>query len=542
MPETTSPPAAPPSSAVLRVVLFGMPDAGKSSLLGALAQAATTQEQVLNGRLVDRSQGLLELQRRLYEDRPRETLEEVVPYPVALEPLATAGGPPNPAPRDVVLVDCDGRVANDLLSRRRTLGPGEPDGALAREVLDADTLVLVVDAASSPQAIEHDFAQFGRFLHLLEQNRGRRSEVGGLPVYLVLTKCDLLAKSSDSNIAWMERIEERKRQVDRKFKEFLAGQAEQAPLPFGKIELHLWATAVKRPALADAPAKPREPYGVAELFRQCLDSAVTFRARRSKATRRLGLTLAGVLALAAGMLLLALFFLATRPGNQATALETEVRNFRSAHDRPGDLLKEPVATRIEQLRKIRNSPDFLGLPDDLREYVDQRLRELDAYQAYVDRLNAAGNSFAVLSSIHSEEELARLRERLEKAAPPPEFAASWAESSSLRRRRDLLKETRSLEAAVRQLKAVYQKLVNDARQVRQALKQGEGNVPTRAQQILDRAKEAPDKVTNRDDFIPGSERVTYATAFAFTGVEALYQEWLGQKKALEDIIRVARMP
>jgi hypothetical protein len=541
MPETTSPPTAPPSSAALRIVLFGMPDAGKSSLLGALAQAAQTQEQVLNGRLVDRSQGLLELQRRLYEDRPKETLQEVVPYAVALEPLTTAGGQLAPDPRDAVLVDCDGRVANDLLSRRRTLGPGEPD-TLAREISGADTLVLVVDASAVPQAVERDFAQFGRFLHLLEQNRGRRSEVGGLPVYLVLTKCDLLAKSTDSSIGWMERIEERKRQVDRKFKEFLAGQAEQAPLPFGKIELHLWATAVKRPALADAAAKPREPYGVAELFRQCLDSAGTFRERRSRATRRLSLTFAGVSALAGGMLLLALFFLATRPGNQTTALENEVRNFRAAHERAAELLKDPVTARIAQLQKIRNSPDFPRLPEEPKQYVDQRLRELDAYQGYVERLNDAGNSFAVLSSIHSDEELARLRERLEHAVPPPEYAADWSQARPLRVRQDLLKETRSLEAAVKRLKAVYLRLVSEAKQVRQALKQGEGNVPTRAQQTLDRAKETPDKVTNRDDFIPGSERVTYATAFAFTGVEALHQEWLGQKKALEDIIRVAKTP
>ena len=29
--------------------------------------------------------------------------------------------------------------------------------------------------------------------------------------------------------------------------------------------MHLWATAVKRPALVGVPAKPAEPYGVAEL-------------------------------------------------------------------------------------------------------------------------------------------------------------------------------------------------------------------------------------------------------------------------------------
>src|SRR5215471_21702568 len=90
-PVTSSPQLQAVARNALRLVLFGMPDAGKSSLLGALAQAAQTQEHLLNGHLTDLSQGLAELQRRLYEDQPRETLEEIVPYPVAFEPFAPQG-------------------------------------------------------------------------------------------------------------------------------------------------------------------------------------------------------------------------------------------------------------------------------------------------------------------------------------------------------------------------------------------------------------------------------------------------------------------
>src|SRR2546421_8635146 len=82
--QTAPPPRAADPSAV-RIVLFGMPDAGKSSLLGALAQAARLQEHVLNGHVSDLSQGLAELRQRLYEGAPRQTLEEVIPFPVAYE-------------------------------------------------------------------------------------------------------------------------------------------------------------------------------------------------------------------------------------------------------------------------------------------------------------------------------------------------------------------------------------------------------------------------------------------------------------------------
>src|SRR5207253_1032359 len=135
------------SRAGLRIVLFGMPDAGKSSLLGALAQAAQTQEQALNGRLLDLGQGLADLQRRLYEEEPRQTVEELHPFPVAVEPLA------GPGRVEAVLYDCDGRVANDLLSRRRGLEAAGADGSLAAAVLAADTLILVVDAAAGPAQV-----------------------------------------------------------------------------------------------------------------------------------------------------------------------------------------------------------------------------------------------------------------------------------------------------------------------------------------------------------------------------------------------------
>src|SRR5215471_3595468 len=139
---------APPTVGrdALRIVLFGMPAAGKSSLLGALAQAAQTQEHLLHGRIEDRSHGLEELQHRVYDAEARRTSEEVVPYPIDFEPFS-ADAPSTSAHFDAILIDCDGRIANDLLVRRRSLPVDSPEGSLAAEILAADTLILVVDAS-----------------------------------------------------------------------------------------------------------------------------------------------------------------------------------------------------------------------------------------------------------------------------------------------------------------------------------------------------------------------------------------------------------
>src|SRR3954463_7643815 len=97
-------PPVPDDPSAVRLVLFGMPDAGKTSLLGALSQAAHTQGRALHGHLTDGSHELGEWRNRVYEDRQRETQEEIVPYAVRFAPYGHAGYP-------ATLYDCDGRAA-----------------------------------------------------------------------------------------------------------------------------------------------------------------------------------------------------------------------------------------------------------------------------------------------------------------------------------------------------------------------------------------------------------------------------------------------
>src|SRR5262249_53419284 len=196
--EASSPtaPPAPAERAGLRLLLFGRPGAGKTSLLGALSQAAQTQEHLLHGRLTEQAPGLEGLRHQVYDETTRPTPEEVVLYPVDFELFE---GPADSREHlKALLIDCDGRAANDLLTRRQSLSPDSAEGPLAQEVLSADTLVLVVDASEPASQIDADFAEFGRFLRLFERGRGQRSEVGGLPVFLVLSKCDLLAGPNDT--------------------------------------------------------------------------------------------------------------------------------------------------------------------------------------------------------------------------------------------------------------------------------------------------------------------------------------------------------
>src|SRR5262249_17402865 len=130
MPDPTLPAAQPPAAqrfdaGDLHLVLFGMPAAGKSSLLGALARAAQAQAHLLGAKRIARPPGLADLRTQLYAPAPGRTADEVVPYAVRYEPV-TNGQNKQKQPIDAVLMDCDGRVANDLVVRRKTLDEDSP--------------------------------------------------------------------------------------------------------------------------------------------------------------------------------------------------------------------------------------------------------------------------------------------------------------------------------------------------------------------------------------------------------------------------------
>jgi hypothetical protein len=434
----------------LSIVLFGMPAAGKSSLLGALAQAAQAQEHLLNGRLTDLSHGLDELRRRVYEESPRRTAEEVVPYPVDFAPFHQDNRPTDAEEHvGAVVIDCDGRVANDLLVRRRALNENSPEGTLAHEVLEADTLVLVLDAAAPPAQVEADFAEFDRFLRQLESSRSERTEVGGLPVFLVLTKCDLLAKPNDGAADWMERIEQRKRDVDARFRKFLARREQEAgPLPFGRINLHLWATAVKRPALAGLPPKAREPYGVAELFRQCLEEAAAFRARRRQSGRRLFWTVGGAAGMVALMIVLAVVFALKNLNTQGNDLLIRAEIVRGSDaSLAADRLRGSVADlrrREADLAQLQSDPQFSSLPSDLQQLIRDRHAELRSYLQYLDRLRQSPRA----QDVHTERALREVIESLQTvlALPQPE----WQLTEAGRLHDERLQEVKARLSAVKQ--------------------------------------------------------------------------------------------
>lgn len=109
--------APPPELDVPRVLLFGHRGAGKSALIGALLKAGETQGETLRGEVVHSSVDLPRIRDAVYSDGKLEAhTTELVSYTIRLKPWRVAGRPVGD-PLTVVLDDCDGKAAEELLER-----------------------------------------------------------------------------------------------------------------------------------------------------------------------------------------------------------------------------------------------------------------------------------------------------------------------------------------------------------------------------------------------------------------------------------------
>jgi hypothetical protein len=413
----------------LRILLFGPPGSGKSSLLGALAQAGQSQSAQLGGQLVDAAGSLEVLKAQTYQKGPAPTQEELKDYTLTLEPLTPGQGSATTA----TLTDCSGQAATALLDAKTSLPTDSP---LAQALLDAEALVLLVDAEAP---LDREVERIGRFLQLFQGVRGERADITGLPVYLVLSKSDTLAKPNDTYNQWIQRVEESKRRLDQRFRALLEDQAE---VPFGRVEPHVWATAVKRPAFADRPAKP-EPFGVAELFRQGLASAQAHQQEREHAAGRLSLAVAGMFGLVGVLGVLAGALYLFRPSLELTALENQIQRVVPGPS-SADRLREPLDERLKELEQIQQSSSFSQLAPKLREDVIQTRDEIELYQQYLKDFTAQATDprFAT-----RDEELDQIEKTLNAFTLPVEYQASWSDTKLVKRLQQWRLDAQKLRAA-----------------------------------------------------------------------------------------------
>ncbi len=390
-PQPQSEPSVP------RVLLFGHRGAGKSALIGALLQAGETQGETLQAELVSSSVDLPRIRDAVYSDQKiTAPARELVSYTIHLRPWRS-GTQPVGEPLTIILHDCDGRAAEELLEHPEPITQRYANSPLARAVVEADAIMLLIDASSTEDELQEAFHEFNQFLQVVARAKIDAREVGGFPIFLVLTQCDRLARPNDTRKEWEQRVAARCEAAWAAFAAFLhdAATTEEMPSPFlafGSVDLTVKAVAVRQPPLRGRLLPQNQPYGVAELFRECFAEAKAHCLRAGESARRLKWTVRAAISLV--LLLLTTLGIVTffPPEQTALALAEKVRQYQRQ--------EPPAAMRlangqIERNKKIllafASDVGFPALESELREFVHSRLQEIEDYQEYRRKLAQAAS-------------------------------------------------------------------------------------------------------------------------------------------------------
>ena len=505
-----------------QILLFGHPGSGKTHLLGALLRASEAQPALLGGTVADLTGHLDAIRAAVYGDGSlKGSHTEINTFRVQYR---------GPEPADFLLIDCDGRAATALLKSADALEARRVTGTVARAVLSADLLALVVDATLTDDDLAERFEDFMFFLEQVHGRRLRDREVGGLPVFIVLARCDLLAKPGDTTLTWEAEVRGHLAKVRRQFEEFVDDQLPlegfgTSYLPFGSVDIEGYATAIRRPPLADAPKPAAEPDGVAELFHDAFAAAAAQRDRARYSNRRLKRTVwsvaTGVLAMLAGAVAVSVF----QPPSADPQLPERVRMYARGEPAAAVRLADANAARNKRLlASFRADPGFAALPADLQGFVEGRLREADDYQEYRTKLAA----LAVPAEARTLEELERIRAKLAgELALPAEY--TWGDTDAAKLHDKWLADAALIRAAEGAWHDWYRGLLNRATALT-LTGSFTGDWRDRANTLVDDAARPPFPLAA---VIPGSEAVaqprggavTYRVPFEYDRIYQARRDW-----------------
>lgn len=501
-------PRRPP--APLRVVFFGPPQSGKSNLFdsfGRAAAAAGAEEQPVP--LTIGPQPTDATGRRMIERGTRFDLPDADPRAPSIE-----------------LIDCNSEAVGQLLGDATALTLPRVRDELLDAIRTADALVVTVDVTDLPSDIDELSADLGLFLHALRKGRAFVREVGGLPVFLAVTKCDTLYEAGFTPDDWAKAVEQERKDIHARFDE--VAKPEPGAL-FGAFELHSEGVADRVPPHCRNQADDLGMLHGQDLFQAVLDTAAEYRDRRRRSRRRLNWTVAVALGLLAALLVGFAVLATTGDPGPVEALALKVRQAREQEGPPEVRLADRgFARNRARLAELRSAPYFAALPADLRQWADARETEFAAYAEYRGRFHpprlspAEARTAAALADLTAD--------LTAELTPPEEYAKGWGKTEAVRLRDKWAKDRDLLVKAEDELHGWYRGLISRSTALL-TVEVPDGGWREKVAALLADADRPPARPT---DPIPGSPEVknvrrgqplTYAAAFDFERSDLARQDW-----------------
>lgn len=440
----------------MRLVVLGLGGAGKTALLGSLARAAGAIDPI-NGRVSSVASEFTEFGPRSAES-VEPTSAETASFSLIYQPATTNAGDEPPESLEAFFIDSTGAATEKLLSGESAL---TGRSGLAGAIRGADALIVAVDASKPDESVEATLGEFARLLKKLQDDRAQRTQVRGLPVFLVLTKCDQLTAAADAPAHWQARVEARKRRATEVFERFFSAETGGTTPVFGALETEILTAATGKPIAVDSSsdlghARP------AELLGHILKRAADFHHRRQRAGDRLAWTVLGTLTAMAAMIALSVFLALHRTATTSN-LEEQILAYRAQEgSTAAERLGEPLAPKIARLREFQADPSYERLSPRLKEYVDGRLHEMQDYRTYLARLRRIR-----IRDLRRESDLIQLDEQLgTQLALPAPYRDDWRDTAAAKLHDQLASDVRSLRDAVTETAGWYRELARHGEELR----------------------------------------------------------------------------
>ncbi|MFO0936237.1 MAG: hypothetical protein U0798_06955 [Gemmataceae bacterium] len=418
-------------------------------------------------------------------------------------------------------------------------------GTLPEPLLHADALAVTIDIAADEREVHDAVDAVQRYLSRLNRERLNEREVAGWPIAIVLTKCDRLLSLGLSASEWQQRIRERVGPIRQLFETRFADKA----IHFGDVDVTVWPTAMRSPALAGAPVDSTGGFGIVACATHLASQAKSYRQRTDRTNHRLKLTLVGIAAILLAAFAMALVAQWMTSPERESRLVAAVHAYQVNERTTAIRLSEARRPRIKrELATLRDDGDFGNLPEDLREFVNSRLEEMGRYETYAKLFRRP--SPADCRSLKDVQQL--VQELKTTLAPPAEDAANWSETEAVRLRMKWAQDIDLLTEAESRIYTWSRDLTRAANEY--YLKNpGSSGWSEGVANAIRAADTPPFKV---EESVPGSvelpvlggERLTYATAFEFDRIEAARRDWefsrdrLARLRDFADALGLIRTP
>ncbi len=319
----------------------------------------------------------------------------------------------------------------------------------------ADALIVVVEAIQDDARLRVAFESAVEIINRVQDRQRSQLRVGGFPVSVALTQCDLLADHAIDFTEWQSKVESRRKELQGLFDDVYKTSAHCA---FGSITLDIEPTATHLPETKDKRPDRDQPFGVASLFRDLFESAYNHQVRSQASSKKLAgmmLSSAACLAMLAGGVTV---LVATQKNDVQLALEAKVDGFQAREGQTASarLAGNQLNRKRSELLELKNDADFERLPPDKRTAVQKSLDEIEAYLQLRDDLNRLPQPIKV----RSLEELNRLEDSLKNLAIPKSYALDWAQTEAVQSRDRYLREIPQMRSATSEARQYFSTLKN----------------------------------------------------------------------------------